>query len=106
MNIVVEGGAVTEAIGDVCNKCLPVSQSFPLPLDELAEKQDDDDYAPKVNESRARASGDLAAINEKEGVDKRDRLRFEGGRSVILLNASELAKQANRETVMGYQLCP
>lgn len=102
VSTLVDGTMVTEAVGDLCVACMPVRHSFPLTLENLAEKQEDDEYAPKLKESRARSSGDLPAITEKESVDKHDKLRFEGGRSVILLNASELARLMSRETVPKY----
>lgn len=74
----VEGIPVTEAVGDLCKDCRPVGASFPLPLAELAEKQDSEELSALVDESRARSSGALAPITDKESVNRNDKLYFQG----------------------------
>ena len=94
----VEGVATSEAVGDFCKDCIPIGQSFPMTGQELAEQQDTEELSAHVNESRARSSGDLAPLTEKESVDRKDKLKFTGGRHVILLTETELAALANRTT--------
>jgi hypothetical protein len=95
----VDGVVVNEAVGDFCKECLPVVASFPMPAEELVEQQDSEELSAHVNESRARSSGHMAPIAEKESVDKTDKFVFQGGRHVILLTEGELASLAGRTTV-------
>ena len=103
VTINLDGATVSEAIGDYCNKCRPIGDAFAMDGEELASKQDSAELAPKVNEAHDRSSGAIAPIQNKESVNRKDRLLFSGGRHVILLNAKELGKLAGRE---HYQTMP
>ena len=79
----VEGISVTEAVGVLCKDCMPVGASFPISVEELAEQQDTEELSGKIDESRARSSGSMAPITERESVDKKDTLRFQGAGLII-----------------------
>ena len=49
-----------------------------MSMEELANKQDTEELSAFVDESRARSSGSMAPITDKEFVDKKDTLRFQG----------------------------
>jgi hypothetical protein len=46
---VVDGTAVVEAVGDLCKDCHPIGMSFPMSLDELAEKYDAEEAGPRTS---------------------------------------------------------
>ena len=97
-----DGAVVQEAVGDFCHKCAPVGSSFALDPQDLAACSDADEVAPKLAEAYARSCGEIAPLREKEGVSKADVLQFSGGRHVMLLNAAEICKLANRESLPNY----